>query len=288
MSTRSDGQWDAWMMVAPGRRSNAGCLRPLRRSRRATVEVSGCGVCHTDLSFLHHGVKTRGALPPVLGHEISGVVREVGDGVDAGLVRTRRRRAGGAPLRRVRPVPCRPADDLPPPSDAGQRSPRRLRVAHGGAGALSLPGAGCRARVARGVGAERRLGRSGHAVRGCQAVGPRGGRARVVRGRRRHRGVRRADRRGDRCQSHCAGRGRPEARAGARCRRAGRAQRAGRPTKDIRKLVRGLAEGPGRPGAPVEDLSRCRARAPGRSPRTRCSASAPRWRSSATRRSVSR
>jgi 6-hydroxycyclohex-1-ene-1-carbonyl-CoA dehydrogenase len=52
----------------------------------ATVEVAGCGVCHTDLSFLHHGVKTRGALPLVLGHEISGTVREVGAGVAAALV----------------------------------------------------------------------------------------------------------------------------------------------------------------------------------------------------------
>jgi 6-hydroxycyclohex-1-ene-1-carbonyl-CoA dehydrogenase len=44
------------------------------------VEVAGCGVCHTDLSFLHHGVKTRGELPLVLGHEISGIVRQMGRG----------------------------------------------------------------------------------------------------------------------------------------------------------------------------------------------------------------
>ncbi|MFQ6677586.1 MAG: 6-hydroxycyclohex-1-ene-1-carbonyl-CoA dehydrogenase [Fidelibacterota bacterium] len=40
----------------------------------AIVEVSGCGVCHTDLSFWHYGVPTRHELPLVLGHEISGMV----------------------------------------------------------------------------------------------------------------------------------------------------------------------------------------------------------------------
>ncbi|MBU1318605.1 MAG: 6-hydroxycyclohex-1-ene-1-carbonyl-CoA dehydrogenase [candidate division Zixibacteria bacterium] len=40
----------------------------------ALVEVAGCGVCHTDLSFWHYGVPTRHELPLVLGHEISGTV----------------------------------------------------------------------------------------------------------------------------------------------------------------------------------------------------------------------
>ena len=40
----------------------------------ALIEVAGCGVCHTDLSFWHYGVPTRHELPLVLGHEISGVV----------------------------------------------------------------------------------------------------------------------------------------------------------------------------------------------------------------------
>lgn len=52
----------------------------------ALVEVAGCGVCHTDISFLHQGVKTRAPVPLVLGHEISGHVRAVGKGVDEGLV----------------------------------------------------------------------------------------------------------------------------------------------------------------------------------------------------------
>jgi 6-hydroxycyclohex-1-ene-1-carbonyl-CoA dehydrogenase len=52
----------------------------------ATVEVAGCGVCHTDISFLHMGVPTRMKPPLTLGHEISGTVAAVGEGVDEGLV----------------------------------------------------------------------------------------------------------------------------------------------------------------------------------------------------------
>ena len=42
----------------------------------ALVEIAGCGVCHTDLSFWHYGVPTKHELPLVLGHEISGTVLE--------------------------------------------------------------------------------------------------------------------------------------------------------------------------------------------------------------------
>ena len=38
------------------------------------IEIAGCGVCHTDLSFWHYGVKTKQELPLTLGHEISGKV----------------------------------------------------------------------------------------------------------------------------------------------------------------------------------------------------------------------
>jgi 6-hydroxycyclohex-1-ene-1-carbonyl-CoA dehydrogenase len=45
----------------------------------ALVEVAGCGLCHTDLSFLYGGVPTRKALPLTLGHEISGTVVAAGE-----------------------------------------------------------------------------------------------------------------------------------------------------------------------------------------------------------------
>lgn len=40
----------------------------------ALIRIAGCGVCHTDLSFWHFGVKTKKELPLTLGHEISGKV----------------------------------------------------------------------------------------------------------------------------------------------------------------------------------------------------------------------
>jgi 6-hydroxycyclohex-1-ene-1-carbonyl-CoA dehydrogenase len=53
---------------------------PILGSGEALVRVAGCGVCHTDLGFLHDGVRTRHPLPLVLGHEISGVVVDAGSG----------------------------------------------------------------------------------------------------------------------------------------------------------------------------------------------------------------
>jgi len=42
------------------------------------VKVAACGVCHTDLHYIEHGVPTHKKPPLVLGHEASGVVEEVG------------------------------------------------------------------------------------------------------------------------------------------------------------------------------------------------------------------
>lgn len=47
------------------------------------IEVAGCGLCHTDLSFLHGGVQTKHAPPLTLGHEISGTVVAAGEAVKA-------------------------------------------------------------------------------------------------------------------------------------------------------------------------------------------------------------
>jgi 6-hydroxycyclohex-1-ene-1-carbonyl-CoA dehydrogenase len=41
---------------------------------RAIVEVSACGLCHTDLGYAEGGVAPRHPLPLVLGHEITGTV----------------------------------------------------------------------------------------------------------------------------------------------------------------------------------------------------------------------
>ncbi len=42
------------------------------------VRVAACGVCHTDLHYLEHGVPTFKKPPIVLGHEASGIVEQVG------------------------------------------------------------------------------------------------------------------------------------------------------------------------------------------------------------------
>ncbi len=42
------------------------------------VKVAACGVCHTDLHYIEHGVPTFKKPPVVLGHEASGVVEDVG------------------------------------------------------------------------------------------------------------------------------------------------------------------------------------------------------------------
>lgn len=53
------------------------------------VKVAACGVCHTDLHYLEHGVPTFKKPPVVLGHEASGIVDKVGANVTN--VKTRQR-----------------------------------------------------------------------------------------------------------------------------------------------------------------------------------------------------
>lgn len=47
---------------------------PELNEHEVLIRIAGCGVCHTDLSFWHYGVKTKKELPLTLGHEISGKV----------------------------------------------------------------------------------------------------------------------------------------------------------------------------------------------------------------------
>ncbi|GAB4242615.1 MAG: zinc-binding dehydrogenase [Saprospiraceae bacterium] len=72
-----EGQPYRWQMTAvdaPFERVNFD--PPVPGPDEALVRVAGCGVCHTDISFWHHGVKMRHELPLTLGHEISGVVED--------------------------------------------------------------------------------------------------------------------------------------------------------------------------------------------------------------------
>ena len=54
--------------------------RPEPRRGEILLKVTACGVCHTDLHVLKSEVKF--PAPAVLGHEVSGVVEQIGDGVD--------------------------------------------------------------------------------------------------------------------------------------------------------------------------------------------------------------
>lgn len=54
---------------------------PRAGSGEAVVRVAACGACHTDLHYIEHGVPTFKKPPIVLGHEASGIVEEVGQGV---------------------------------------------------------------------------------------------------------------------------------------------------------------------------------------------------------------
>jgi len=54
---------------------------PTIEPHQALVKVAACGVCHTDLHYIEHGVKTFKAPPVILGHEASGIVESVGENV---------------------------------------------------------------------------------------------------------------------------------------------------------------------------------------------------------------
>jgi 6-hydroxycyclohex-1-ene-1-carbonyl-CoA dehydrogenase len=74
----------AWQMDAP----EAPLVRrvlpcPTAGPDDVLIAVAGCGLCHTDLSFLYGGVKTKKAPPLTLGHEISGSVIAAGPTYEA-------------------------------------------------------------------------------------------------------------------------------------------------------------------------------------------------------------
>lgn len=63
-----------WQMTEPGKLLRTEIPTPDLQPGEVLVKVSGCGVCHTDLSYFYMGVPTVQKPPLSLGHEISGVV----------------------------------------------------------------------------------------------------------------------------------------------------------------------------------------------------------------------
>ncbi|MFA3918711.1 zinc-dependent alcohol dehydrogenase [Ruegeria hyattellae] len=52
------------------------------RPGQATIRVAYCGICGTDMHVYHGNMDARIGLNRVIGHEMSGIVEAVGDGVD--------------------------------------------------------------------------------------------------------------------------------------------------------------------------------------------------------------
>ncbi len=73
----------AWTAPAPGERMEATRRDETPQQGEVVVAVAGCGVCHTDLGFYYEGVPTRHPFPLTLGHEVSGIVVETGEGAEA-------------------------------------------------------------------------------------------------------------------------------------------------------------------------------------------------------------
>jgi 6-hydroxycyclohex-1-ene-1-carbonyl-CoA dehydrogenase len=75
----------AWQMVEAGKPLElVEAPLPQPADDQVLLEITACGLCHTDVSFLYGGVHTRAGLPLTLGHEILG--RVVADGGDTGLL----------------------------------------------------------------------------------------------------------------------------------------------------------------------------------------------------------
>lgn len=65
---------ETWQMAEPGKLVRTSIEVPELKPGEVLVEIAGCGVCHTDLGYFYHGVKTVSPPPLSLGHEISGKV----------------------------------------------------------------------------------------------------------------------------------------------------------------------------------------------------------------------
>lgn len=57
---------------------------PTPAAGEALVKIVGCGVCHTDLHYIDHGVETFKSPPLILGHEAAGTVAALGPGANGG------------------------------------------------------------------------------------------------------------------------------------------------------------------------------------------------------------
>ncbi len=71
-----------WLMTAANTPLTRAAFDAAPGPGEVSVEVAGCGVCHTDLGYFCDGVRTNHALPLALGHEVSGRVVACGAGAE--------------------------------------------------------------------------------------------------------------------------------------------------------------------------------------------------------------
>lgn len=74
---------EAKKVTTPGKLQKTEIPVPELGDGEVLVEIAGCGVCHTDLSYFYDGVPTVTKPPLTLGHEISGTVVAAGPGADS-------------------------------------------------------------------------------------------------------------------------------------------------------------------------------------------------------------
>ena len=70
----------AAILYEPGRLELSEVPAPQPGAGELLVRVAACGICHTDLHYIDHGVPTFKS-PVILGHEVSGTIAGVGAGV---------------------------------------------------------------------------------------------------------------------------------------------------------------------------------------------------------------
>jgi len=70
----------AFLLEAPGKAALRDVAAPEPQAGEVLVRVAACGICHTDLHYIDHGVPTFKS-PVILGHEVSGTIARLGPGV---------------------------------------------------------------------------------------------------------------------------------------------------------------------------------------------------------------
>ena len=74
---------EARKVTAPGELEKKEIPVPDLGPGEVLVQIAGCGVCHTDMSYFYDGVPTVTKPPLTLGHEISGTVEASGPGAES-------------------------------------------------------------------------------------------------------------------------------------------------------------------------------------------------------------